>query len=94
MLCFRKICSEFVLKSNCFVMRLLIAEDVAVFSIERLRHFSGERICGRPFRPRTGRQPHRAEALCFVRAGFQPGEDAFDTLRVILNCRLFMLRHN
>jgi len=38
--------------------------------------FSGTRICGRPFRPRTGRRPHRAEALCFVRSGFQPGGDA------------------
>jgi len=32
------------------------------------------RCCGRPFRPRrVVRRDHRAEALCFVRSGFQPG---------------------
>jgi hypothetical protein len=36
---------------------------------------SRKRICGRPFRPRTGRWPHRAKALCFARAGFQPGTE-------------------
>jgi len=33
----------------------------------------GREFYGRPFRPRMGRQTRRAEALPFVRAGFQPG---------------------
>jgi len=51
-------------------------DDTGVFAMERLRHISGKRICGRPFRPRGVSPKRRAEALRFARAGFQPGGNA------------------
>jgi hypothetical protein len=49
---------------------------MAVFAMERLRHFLQEENLRAAFQAADGAQTHRAEALCFVRTGFQPGMDA------------------
>ena len=56
-----------------------------VRAMERLRHFFWEENLRAAFQAADARQPHRAEALCFVRAAFQADGTPFDKLRIILN---------